>query len=635
MKRTFLCLLCAVLLPNFVVAQDDTDAQVERMTDAVSALVQLSSFVDANVTFCAEHAPQAGVGEAAAAWYASSSLAILEQIKRIPDITATFREMEDAYAQETLQTLSQATGREAEWCGGVPILLQSPDWDVGANYAGELAVLAEFYTLVTGETPPTPLPQAQALPPVTSPTYAEVVAAGVNPEAQFIGDEFRCYDEGGVDYRRPYLIVQITGPGQYLSSYGGGMFRLEPDDYAPDVEWLSGPLKDAGSALYFDEYGQNFYLSGVSLGDESYDFRCFQQGASEQAALTAFRLKDPQPGTYQCRDAATGEAQALELSPGGSYQIGGASGTYAVSGILSDNEGSSIDWLTGPFAEQSSYYSEEPDNGFRSFDISLSDGRAVGTFVYSSSELALSCESLGEPVSFDKYGAGAAPPAPPTEIALDGFFYRYELEMRGSYSFLMPQFYRFFSSGYVFIGTPEGGPADIDCTRTKPNGAPFCDTYGISGNFIRLADEEPEFFALDGATPIIGEDGLTPVEGNTVTSLDGLFWANYAYSFGICGEYSFCSSSYQEWNYDLKPDHTFTYFTSSQNLSSMNSDLASTSVSAYSNSANTGGYTIDGNVIELRFDNGKVERNFILVLGPDNFIMGENEYTLKDESDSQ
>ncbi|CAN5872468.1 hypothetical protein BH24DEI2_BH24DEI2_15040 [soil metagenome] len=174
----------------------------------------------------------------------------------MPETAATLGEIREAYTQATQQTLNDnATGREAEWCASLPALLQSPEWDVPANYPDELARLGDIFTLVTGDDPPRPLPRAQTLPPVTSPSYADVTAAGVNPKAQFIQDEFRCYDEGGVDYSRPQLVGQITGPGQYLSSYGGGSFVVEADDYAPDVTWTSGPLKDAGGTLYFGEAG--------------------------------------------------------------------------------------------------------------------------------------------------------------------------------------------------------------------------------------------------------------------------------------------------------------------------------------------------------------------------------------------
>ena len=467
---------------------------------------------------------------------------------------------------------------------------------------------------------------------MTSPSYAEVIAAGVNPKEAFVQDEFRCYNANAANYSSPSLVVQFPAPGQYLSSYGGGTYTLSTDTYAPEITWLSGPFRDADGSLSFGDVGQSFSLGSVTLGDASYSFGCYQQGASERAALTMFRLKTPQPGTYTCRDAETGEAQALELLAGGQYGIGGTSGTYSVSGVVNDNDGSQIDWLTGPFAEQSSSYTEEPDNGFRSFDLALSSGKGYPGFVYSSSELSLSCEGLGEPISFETYGEGAAPPAPPTEKALDGLFYRYDLVSQGTFSTSEPHFYRFFPNGYVFDGAPEGDPADIDCTRTKPNGAPFCDTYAVSNGLIRIGNADPEPFSLDGAaTPVISGEALIPVTANTVTSLDGLFWANAGSSFGFCGPYSMCSSSYSEWNYDFKPDNTFSYASSSQSLSSMSSALGDTYASSYGGSDDAGTYTIQGNVIEFRFGNGKVERDFITVSGPDSFIMGDRNFTRKTE----
>ncbi|CAN5872526.1 hypothetical protein BH24DEI2_BH24DEI2_15050 [soil metagenome] len=66
-----------ILAVSFAAAQEDVGSQVAEMTDASLALVQLSSFVDTNVAFCAEHAPEAGVTEAAATWYAASGLTLL------------------------------------------------------------------------------------------------------------------------------------------------------------------------------------------------------------------------------------------------------------------------------------------------------------------------------------------------------------------------------------------------------------------------------------------------------------------------------------------------------------------------------------------------------------------------------
>ena len=154
----------------------------------------------------------------------------------------------------------------------------------------------------------------------------------------------------------------------------------------------------------------------------------------------------------------------------------------------------------------------------------------------------------------------------------------------------------------------------------------------MSNGLVRIGGSDPEPFSLNGAaTPVISGEALIPVAANTVTSLDGLFWANAGSSFGFCGPYSMCSSSYSEWNYDFEPDNTFTYASSSQSLSSMNSALSNISASAYGGSDDAGTYTIQGNVIEFRFNNGKIERDFITVTGPDSFIMGEREFTRKIE----
>ena len=255
-------------------------------------------------------------------WLTSSGLDVLAQLRNAPlEVSGTFSEIEASLKTDALQTLTaRATGKEAAWCQNFPTLLQGDEWNVQTNYAGELAGLREFVTVVTGSAP---LPQAQALSPMTSPSYAEVIAAGIDPKNQFIPDEFHCYDESGADYSRPHMVVQITGPGQYKSSYGGGTFVLEADDsYAPDITWTSGPLTDAGGSLYFNDYGQTF-SPYVSFGDTSVSYGCYQQGASEGRALTVFRSERPAGGHLPVSgrrdraDATLGIATRLCLHPGG------------------------------------------------------------------------------------------------------------------------------------------------------------------------------------------------------------------------------------------------------------------------------------------------------------------------------
>lgn len=635
-----LSLLCTTLF--FAAAQtNNPEAAAQAMTDAFLALTELTAFVDANVSFCAELAPATAtsVKQASDAWYSSNGLGLMTQARNAsPEMTANFVQLAETLKNTLLQDLkTRAVGREAEWCNNFPNLLQGQEWNVQLSYAAELNQLREFIALVTGSAP---LPQTQALQPITSPSYAQVIAAGINPELQFIPDEFHCYDEDLIDYSQAHLIVQFPVAGQYVSSYGAGTYALEQDtNYSPDIEWLSGPLTDAGGFLSFDEFGQTFFLSRVELGEESFSFDCYQQGASKERALIEFRLKTPQLGAYQCRDAETGEAQSLELLAGNRYQIGGNIGTYALSELLESGSNSRIEWLSGPFLDEVSFYSEEEDTGYRDFSISVNTGGAAYPgFAYSSSELALTCEGIGEPVSFAKYGTEVAPPALGSDVAIDGFFYKLELSYNGTTPSYEPLFYRFFPNGYVFIGTPGAGePSQIDCSRTRPNGMPFCAMYSVRANTLYLSDEgeqENYSFSLNAGIPILDDEQLIPVTANAVTSLNGLYWGNYFSQTGFCGPYSICSSTYLEWNYDLKPDGSFVYATSSQNLSSSDTALGSTNVSGFGNSSNTGSYTVGPHSIELRYNNGKVETFFMFIQDAETFIMGDRRFTLKEE-DSQ
>ena len=626
-------LLLGYVLSGAAFAQDTNnyDPQTEAATNAVMSLLTLNSFVEANVSFCAESAPETAeaVEAAADSWLTSSGLDMLAQLRNAPlEVSSTFSEIEASLRADALQTLSaRATGKEAAWCQNFPALLQGDDWNVQTNYAGELAGLREFVTLVTGGAP---LPQAQALSPMTSPSYAEIVAAGIDPKNQFIPDEFHCYDESGADYSRPHMVVQITGPGQYESSYGGGTFVLEADDsYAPDITWTSGPLTDAGGSLYFNDYGQTF-SPYVSFGDTSVSYDCYQQGSSEGRALTVFRLKDPQAGTYQCQDVETGQTQPLELLPGSAYTLGGQRGTYGVTDLLEGGGGSSqINWLTGPLAEGDARYNEEEGTGYREIRMSTSENYS---WFESSSTLSVVCSAVGEPVSSARYGDGVAPPVEGNEQPLSGFFYRGEYVSSGMTGSVQPAFYLFFPSGYVYTGDIEGDLADIDCARTKPNGTPFCDTYRISRNFITIGNNGPEAFSLENGVPVLEGEAMSPVVSG-ITTLDGHFWANYFYSVGVCiGEYAVCSSTYLEWEYLFTPDGRFEYTSSDQSMGSSNfGDMGGASYGGGGSEYNSGGYTITGNVIELRFDDGKVEKKFIMITDPEHFVMGSQSYSPKSE----
>lgn len=631
-------LTCLVLSPgiSLTAAQTASDtALAETIMESLSNILQITTFVDANVQFCSEKAPSAlSSAEAAAqSWRAKSGL---ESLDRLRDLSPeTYSNLETALKQETLATLyDRAFGRELEWCNNLSSLLQSSDWDMQTKYASELATLNSFVTRLSDEHLPDVLPNKQTLNPITSPNYPEVLALGINPEVHFIPDEFRCYmEKDGDDYKQPDMIVQILAAGLYQSSYGGGRYELEKDaGSSPDVEWLSGPLTGARSFLRYDDFGQYFRLSSVELGDKSYSYWCYQQGASEQHALTKFRLGKPQPGSYSCQNVETGNVQSLELLPDFSYHLAGQAGTYQITELFENDSSSRIKWLTGPLADESSSYSEEADTGYREFSLSISESSwgfsYSGVAGGSSSQLSVLCYTVAEPVSFQRYGDDPVPPAPASDVALSGLYYRYESEFNGMYSSNQPAFYLFFPNGYVHTGDIEADPATIDCQRSKPNGQPFCESYIVQGNTIFIGDNDPEPFRLEAGIPVLDGEPMNPVVAG-VTSLNGDFWANYFSQFGICGAFSICSSNYREWKYSFSADGGFAYESSGKNLASSQSDFGSVFASDNSFKAQTGRYSIAGHVLELRFDNGKVEKHFFAYLEEDSFVIGNRWFTLK------
>ncbi len=456
----------------------------KALTEAVQTLLQLSSFVEANVEFCNEEASEVAVSvqDAAKMWRMNSKLELLDAIRDFSiDGNSAFTDMESILFQESLQDLkSRAGSRALEWCQHFPTLLQQPEWNIPIHYSNEIALLSNLNEMMAGQQSTEGLTTLtkQTLQPVVSPSYSQVMAQNINLEEQFIQDEFRCYEEReGSNYDTADMVVQILAGGQYRSSYGNGRYSIDLEE--EEIVWQSGPLVEAVTGwIRFSDYGQEFPLRRVEL-DERRDFNCYQQGASEQHALTKFRLKDPQVGSYNCHNAEGNELGALELS-GSHYSINGQRGTYQVDLRGYDNDRSRINWISGPLKEQRTFYEEEVGTGYRELSLSISDTSVVanfftgGVFAGGSSSLEAVCSSIGEAVHFQKYGSEAAPPPPEKAGSLSGFFVAHDPDFKfmgkgpSDYAF-----YTFFPNGYVYTKEPEAEPAEVDCTRTKPNGAPL------------------------------------------------------------------------------------------------------------------------------------------------------------------
>lgn len=633
LRLLVLSLLIAILClwPNQASAQTNDTGQVEAMMTSIISILQLTTFVDANESFCTEQAPETtlSVQEAASEWRNSGGIHLLNQVRTAhPKMLTQIAQLEVTLRAEMLQNLStRAVGRESEWCLNFPILLEGSDWNVQANYAAELEQLRDFLTKITGEEP---LPQPVELAPVRSPSFNEVIAAGINPLTQFIPDEFRCYGEFGtydtreLIYSRPHLVIQITGPNQYLSTMGGGTFQLERDTEFPDIEWLSGPLADSeNSSLRYDEYGQSFRVEDF--------FNCYQQGASENRALVEFRLKEPVLGSYACADVETNQTQALELLPGNSYRFANFTGNYELTELFDEGDTSRISWLSGPFSGEHSYYGEQEGTGYRGFSLSVSEAvsSTLGGSFSSSSQLVLTCSSKGKATSFQKYSEGTAPSVALGDIQLEGIYYGITQSYNGLMNVDEPYVMQFFPNGYL---TLLEGINKIDCNRNAPSGAPVCASYQVVGNQLIVtafgqANRLSFFYDSQNGTLVLDGESLERIEAVSVTQLDGLFVAFKGSVSGYCG--IACSINSSEQRFDFRPNNTFVYSSSSDSSSYMTTSIANSYAGANSNVGNSGRYSLAGNTLSLTLDNGITESVFIHRVDETSLVIGESIYHLK------
>ena len=229
------------------------------LSDALTGLLQLTSFVDVNREFCAQHAPDtaSAVQGAAEAWYARSDLGFLALVKNtMPGFREALSSAESEMKASILATLqAQAPGQAAAWCASLPALLQSAEWDVRSNYAGELSLL-------------------------------EASPLGHAPQAGHYACEYTSYDySGNLTQQSPSYDFDLFADGWYSLSDGEpefpggvlelpeamGRFEIHPwDDHGRGrVVWLSG---------LFAREVNNDYLD--SLGDEPSTFERQDDGAT-------------------------------------------------------------------------------------------------------------------------------------------------------------------------------------------------------------------------------------------------------------------------------------------------------------------------------------------------------------------
>ena len=308
-----------------------------------------------------------------------------------------------------------------------------------------------------------------------------VQIGGVDPKQEPIpATGFACYQEiAGDAYAAPAFILQIQSGRSYVTPFGQGTFSIDPSETL-QLTWTSGPL--AGdvipSAVSFDDWGQR--LSVRTPGGE---FQCYQSGARQQVALIDFGLKDPAVAIYSCAERVSGgAARPLEMLPGRTYSVGGATGSYTVN-VMGDqsDDFSGLEFTSGPLTGETAFYEQNGDTGLRRLSVYTTP--------------RLDCGSLGRPSPRPRFGAGRAPRPPAGSGGLSGLYASYQIDVAHVCGGLCWRFLFFKPDGRVYTREPETGLGDADCSRTRPNGQPLCETYKRTGSSITIGADAPKSFA--------------------------------------------------------------------------------------------------------------------------------------------
>jgi hypothetical protein len=437
---------------------------------------------------------------------------------------------------------------------------------------------------------------------IANPTPEQLAAQGIDPEQTLIPDAFHCYeDRNSDDYSQYDFDLTILPGNRYSTPFGEGDYEIV-DDLPLEVAWLSGPLASENSYAFagYNDYGQEISLH--EIGADEVDFNCYQQGPREEQAKLEWAFKDPQPGSYSCINEDDGSQATLELLENRRYRIDGQEGDYQVN-IMGDPDDDlySVDYLSGPWAEGYGNAYGNEDTGQRTITASTDYGD-------------FDCSMVDAPLQSIKYGTATAAPPPAGAGGLEGFYGNWQIDTLGYCGGLCWDFLYFFPNGYVYTEEPDGLLEDIDCTRTKPNGLPFCDVYTLEGNAIYFSDGERQSFVqtadgleLDGSdyTRIQGADGL---------QLNGVYRA-FSYTQAVGGQ----GGVALERTVTLRPDGTFTRegftgasFTTTDTGTQFGDPVAGVTVS--SESSNSGTYQFQGNVLIFSFADGQVSKEFFFVI---------------------
>jgi hypothetical protein len=446
------------------------------------------------------------------------------------------------------------------------------------------------------------VPLTAKLPNLPAFDYNTFVRQNIDPQKQPIPDEYHCWANFSTDaYQKPHMIVQILAGGKYRAAFGSstgeGKFTLE----RRKLKFVSGPFigKDEQSFDFNRTEGTNLFLIDP-LDEPNPEKRRYYWCNQHEASVLRFlkyKRNDPQPGRYACslQDGKGTDRGTLEILPGRRYRY-----MYG--------EKNELGAYRADILGESSFAKISFDGSLEGNYVSYSSSRSGRQeFSFNPSRDPTKCVRSGPPMPDPRYGKGKAPRA----SGKGGFEGRYYVgfpqvaigDFPAACGGVCYSFYFFQKDGYVFTGdaTETEGLMDIDCSKTHLSGFPVCETYTLNQNLINVGLEKPVSFQklkdgikIDGTFHAILEsvDGIKlNAQYETVSSAGGGFYSSY---------------SYVAWgNIEFRNDGTFF-----QERSSSVSTVAS---GGSSYRPDSGTYRLYGNTIELKFKDGTVVRQFILL----------------------
>jgi|GEM_PF-2992860 len=567
----------------------------KKLFSSIERIQSASSLVDANISFCFEHAEDTVPAMQAASnvWRDANNIPyLLKAIKEMSPKANELAQQSFGKHREALAT-KPSPERQAN-CNKFTAQLTAGSLDLSNNLAKEV----DFVMAFAKRTGIKKL-RKRNIPSVQNPRYTDLKAKGIDPHDTFIPTAFKCYSNIYTDTPlEAEFDVQIKEGGRYKSSYGSGT-------YMP--VW-SGPLATHTELdIKFDQYGQSLLFKSLTLDANKADYTCFQQGASNTAARINHDLTLPKVASYECLSSSGESMPAFEITSGTTYQVNGAEGEYSLDKIENYYSKRGIGFTSGPLKSATASYSQSAETGEKSLRFT-EVSKFVSSIVpvaASSSSLTMTCSSAGEPTPYPQFGDEAAPKPPSGAGGLEGVYYKRKSsssDKRSRYDF-----YYFAPSGYMRAGDFSNPPQEYDCTRTYPNGSERCKTYKVKGSNITLNPGAEYEQNLD-------LDSLEKLDGKK-HELVGTYWANESSQTGMCGFDGFsCAISYYETSMSFYEDGTFYAGESSQHTASAGFGGVSASSLGTGTASDKGTYTIENNVLELRYPSGKVSRQFIGVI---------------------